>query len=128
MGNAVDEYLARLPREQREALEQLRETIKSVAPGVEEVIRSLVPAFWYNGKPLVSIAAAKRHLSLFIMYGAVLETHKEELKAFDTSNTVVRFTPNQPIPRRLVLKLVKARMAEIQAVVRNEPRLRTSPG
>jgi uncharacterized protein YdhG (YjbR/CyaY superfamily) len=77
---------------------------------------------------LVSIAAAKRHLSLFIMYGAVLETHKEELKAFDTSNTVVRFTPNQPIPRRLVLKLVKARMAEIQAVVRNEPRLRTSPG
>jgi hypothetical protein len=62
------------------------------------------------------------------MYGAVLETHKEELKAFDTSNTVVRFTPNQPIPRRLVLKLVKARMAEIQAVVRNEPSPAHVPG
>jgi uncharacterized protein YdhG (YjbR/CyaY superfamily) len=74
MGSAVDEYLARLPREQREALDQLRQAVKSVVPGVEEVIRSRVPAFRYSGRPLVSIGAAKRHVSLFIMYGAVLET------------------------------------------------------
>jgi len=57
MGSAVDEYLARLPKEQREALEQLRQTINSVVPGVEEVIRTGVPAFRYTGKPLVSIGA-----------------------------------------------------------------------
>jgi uncharacterized protein YdhG (YjbR/CyaY superfamily) len=128
VGNAVDEYLAWLPEEQREALEQLRRLIKSVVPGVEEVIRSRVPAFRYNDRPLVSIGAAKRHVSLFIMYGDVMETHKDELQGFDTSNTVIRFTPNKPIPRRLVRKLVKARMAEIQAVDRNEPRLRSSTG
>jgi uncharacterized protein YdhG (YjbR/CyaY superfamily) len=114
MGGAVDDYLARLPQEQREALERLRQDIRSVVPEVEEVLRSGVPAFRYNGKPLVSIGAAKRHLSLFIMYGAVLETYKDELSAFDTSSTVVRFMPDKPLPARLVKKLVKARMAEIE--------------
>ncbi len=114
MGSAVDEYLARLPEEQRNALERLRRTIESVVPGVEEVIRSRVPAFRYKGKPLVSIGAAKRHVSLFIMYGAVLRSHRDELRAFDTSNTSIHFTPSKPLPARLVIKLVKARMAEIE--------------
>ena len=114
MGSAVDEYLARVPREKRHALEQLRQTIRSVVPEVEETIRTGVPAFRFNGKPLVSIGAAKRHVSLFIMYGAVLETYKDELRAYDTSNTVIRFPPNKPLPKRIVTKLVKARRAEIE--------------
>jgi hypothetical protein len=47
-------------------------------------------------------------------YGSVLETYKDELRAFDTSNTVVRFTPEKPLPARMVTKLLKARMAEIE--------------
>jgi uncharacterized protein YdhG (YjbR/CyaY superfamily) len=97
-----------------------------VVPGVEEVIRIRVPAFRYNGKPLVSIGAAKQEVSLFIMYGRVLETYKEELKAFDTSNTVIRFIPDKPLPSRLVIKLLKARKAEIEDVGRRGPRLHTS--
>jgi uncharacterized protein YdhG (YjbR/CyaY superfamily) len=116
MGNAVDEYLEPLPAEHREALEELRQTIRSVVPGVEETIRTGVPAFRYKGRPLVSIGAAKRHVSLFIMYGAVLETYKDELKAYDTSNTVVRFPPDKPLPQRLVSKLLKARMSEIEGL------------
>jgi uncharacterized protein YdhG (YjbR/CyaY superfamily) len=126
VGNAVDEYLARFPREQREALERLRQTIRSVAPSVEEVIRTRVPAFRYNGRPLVSMGASKRHLSLFIMYGDVLETYKDELSAFDTSNTVIRFMLERPLPTRLVIKLVKARMAEIEDSSRKGRSLRTS--
>lgn len=127
MRSAVDEYLARLPKEQRAALEQLRQAIKSVVPEVEEVIRTGVPAFRHNGKPLVGIGAAKRHVALYIMYGVVLETHKDELRAFDTSNTVIRFTPDKPLPAHLVIKLVKARMAEIEGFrqQRRSPRMST---
>jgi uncharacterized protein YdhG (YjbR/CyaY superfamily) len=109
----VDEYLAKVPKEQREALERLRGTIRSAVPEAEEAIRSRVPAFRYKGRPLVSMGASKRHLSLFIMYGAVLETHRDELQGFDTSNTVIRFSPDRPIPARLVTKLVRARKAEL---------------
>jgi hypothetical protein len=55
----------------------------------------------------LSIGAAKRHIVLYIMYGGVLETYKEEWIAFATSNTVIRFTPNKPLPSRLVVMLLK---------------------
>ena len=53
-------------------------------------------------------------MALYVMYGAVLETYKEDLSGFDASNTVVRFPPGEPLPERLVIKLVKARVAEIE--------------
>lgn len=113
MARAVDEYLARAPEGHRTALKQLREAVMSVVPHADEVIRSGVPAFRYHGKSLVSIGAAQRHVSLFVMYGEALKTHVAELGRYDTSNTVVRFDPNQPIPVGLVTKLVTARAAEI---------------
>jgi len=106
MARSVDEYLARLPKDQQGALEQLRQTIRAAVPEVEETIRTGVPAFRYHDKPLVSIGAAKRHVALYIMYGAVLKTHEDELKVYALS---------KPLPSRLVTKLVKARMTEIQA-------------
>jgi uncharacterized protein YdhG (YjbR/CyaY superfamily) len=73
--HVVDKYLARLPREQQEALTCLRRVIGAAAPTIEETIRSRVPAFRYRGRPLVSIGAAKRHVSLFIMNGEELTRH-----------------------------------------------------
>lgn len=113
MANVVDKYLADLPDEQRAALQRLRDTIRSAAPQAEETIRSGVPAFRVNNRPLVSIGAASNHLSLYIMYGDVLRTHADDLHEYDTSNTVVRYQPDNPLPDRLVTKLVKARLAEI---------------
>jgi uncharacterized protein YdhG (YjbR/CyaY superfamily) len=112
--SAVDDFMDRVPPEQRPALERLRRSIRSAVPEAEEAIRSGVPAFRYNDTPLVSIGAAKNHLSLFIMYDDVLKTYRDELEAFDTSNTVVRFQPQKPLPARLITKLVKARQAEIE--------------
>jgi uncharacterized protein YdhG (YjbR/CyaY superfamily) len=114
MANQVDDYLARLPIEKRNALRSLRRTITSVVPDAEETIRAGVPAFRYNNRPLVSMGASKRHLSLFIMYGESLRKHRDDLSAYDTSNTVIRFPRDKPLPAVLVRKLVKARLAEIE--------------
>jgi uncharacterized protein YdhG (YjbR/CyaY superfamily) len=114
MGTAAEEYLARLPEKQRETLERLRHTIKSAVPDAEEVISRGVPAFRYRGRPLVSIGAGKTHLALYVMYGRTLAEHRDELTAYDVSNTVIRFSPERPLPPRLVSKLVKARVAEIE--------------
>jgi uncharacterized protein YdhG (YjbR/CyaY superfamily) len=43
-----------------------------------------------------------------------VKTYEDELRGFDTSNTVIRFTPDKRIPYRLVAKLVDARKAEIE--------------
>jgi uncharacterized protein YdhG (YjbR/CyaY superfamily) len=110
---AVEEYLARAPQAHRMALEELREAVLSAVPDPEEVIRRGVPAYRYEGRPLVSIGDAQGHVSLYVMYGATLRAHTPELQGFDTSNTVVRFDPNESIPVGLVAKLVRARAAEI---------------
>lgn len=119
MTNAVDEYLARLSKEHRDSLQKLRETVLSVVPDADEVIRQGVPRFDVKGRPLVSIGAAKRHVALYVMYGSVLEDHSAVLSAYDWSRTVVRFKPDRPLPLGLVAKLVRARLADIEPRDRN---------
>jgi len=52
---------------------------------------------------------------LFVVRGAALKRLKEELQGYDTSNTVIRFTPDRPLPTAIVEKIVKLRMEEIDA-------------
>ena len=127
MGSGFDEYLARAPERHQQALKQLRDTVRSAVPDADEVIRTGVPAFRYRGKPLVSIGPARRHVSLFVMYGGALKAHASELEAYDTSNTVVRFDPEQPIPVRLVERLVRARAAEIDDATEGDRASRRHP-
>ena len=104
----IDEYLAALPDDARTTLEKLRKLIKATAPKAEEVISYQMPAFKYHGM-LVFFAAFKDHSSLF-PGSSVIEAHKEELKAYETSKGTIRFPKDKPIPMALVRKLVKARM------------------
>ena len=120
--NTVDEYLAALPEDARATLEKLRRLIKATAPKATEVISYQMPAFKYHGM-LVFFAAFKDHFSLF-PGSAVIEAHKEELKAYETSKGTIRFPKDKPIPAALVRKLVKARMAanESKAKAREKKR------
>jgi uncharacterized protein YdhG (YjbR/CyaY superfamily) len=111
----ADEYLAALPRDQGEALEKLRTRIRAAAPDAQEYIGSGVPAFRYGGKYLVSFGAARRHVALYVMRGSALEALKDDLEAYDTSNTVVRFAPDEPLPTSLVKKIIEVRLGEIEA-------------
>jgi uncharacterized protein YdhG (YjbR/CyaY superfamily) len=114
MGAAtVEEYLARLGDDQRKALEELRKTIKAAAPDAEECVTYGIPAFRLNGM-LVGFGAAAKHCALYLMSGSTVEAHRAELAGYDTSKGTVRFTPARPLPKSLVRKLVKTRVAENQ--------------
>ena len=108
----IDALLAGLSDAQRSALQSLRETIAAAAPDSVEAFSYGAPAFRYRDHPLVSYAAAKVHLALYVMSPAVIADHEAELKGFDTTKGAIRFTPEQPIPPGLVAKLVRARRAE----------------
>ena len=59
----IDEYIAGFPTEIQKLLEQLRATIKKIAPDAEEVISYAMPAFKFKGA-LVYFAAYKNHIPL----------------------------------------------------------------
>ncbi len=111
----IDATLAALPPDQRAALQTLRETIAAAAPGGEEAISYGMPAFRYHGRPLVSYAAFKAHCSFFPMSAGLIEAHRDELAGFHTAKGTLRFTPEHPLPKGLVERLVRERMAQIDA-------------
>jgi uncharacterized protein YdhG (YjbR/CyaY superfamily) len=111
----VDAFLAAQPEDTRTALEALRRTIAAAAPGADEGIGYGVPAFKYRGRPLVSFGAGKRHCAFYVQSPAIMDAHRGELAAYDTSKGTIRFTPDAPLPEALVTKLVRARIAETDA-------------
>jgi uncharacterized protein YdhG (YjbR/CyaY superfamily) len=111
----TDTYLASLPDDARMALEKVRAAIKSAAPEAVEAISYSMPAFKYRGRALVAYAAFKDHCSLFPMSSGVIEAHAADLVAYDTAKGTIRFPVSKPLPAALVKKLVKARIAEVEA-------------
>jgi len=107
----VDDYLSRLPKASRNALENLRRTIKSIVPEAVEVISYQIPTFKYKGRMLVSYAAFSEHCSFFP--GAhPIEVHQDKLSSYETSKGTVRFLVSKPLLAALVKKLVKTRIEE----------------
>src|SRR5437867_4670915 len=109
----VDDYLAKVPKEARAALEKLRKTIKATAPMAAEGISYQMPMYNHHGM-VIGFAAFKDHCSIF-PGAAVMDAHKKELRRYDTSKGTIRFPANKPLPAGLVRKLVKARIAENEA-------------
>jgi uncharacterized protein YdhG (YjbR/CyaY superfamily) len=111
----IDAMLAALPGDQRAALQTLRETIAGAAPGADETISYGMPAFRYRGRALVSYAAFRAHCSFFPMSSEVIERYRDELSGFSTAKGTLRFTPEHPLPNDLVARIVRDRMAQIDA-------------
>lgn len=107
----VDDYLARLPGDQRSALESLRKVLKSAAPGAEERIRYGICVL-HLGRMLVGFGARRGHCAFYLLSNRTVADHAEALEAYDTSAGTVRFQPSAPLPASLVRRLVKARLAE----------------
>ena len=112
MAATVGAYLAGLPREQRTVLEKLRHDIHAAAPGAVDCISYRIPAFRHNGIVVWSAAFA-HHCSLFPT-AAVIEMFKGELKDYSTSKGTIQFPTEKPLPKALIKRIVKARVAAMQ--------------
>jgi uncharacterized protein YdhG (YjbR/CyaY superfamily) len=110
----VDEYLAAVPPEYRAALERLRRIIKSAAPDAEEFIGYGMPAYRQGGMR-VYFAAFQDHCSFFGGSAKVRRQFSEELKPFRMEKGTLRFTPDRPLPARLVRRIVIGSLEESAA-------------
>ena len=112
---SVDDYLESVSEQARITLKKIRKAIRSAMPKSEEGFSYGVPAFRHQGKPIAGYAASKGHCSYFPFSPAVLKAHAADLKGYDLSKGAIRFPLNKPLPAALVKKLVKTRVAEIEA-------------
>ena len=109
----VDDYLAALPKDAREALGNLRKTIRAAAPKATEGISYQVPVFKLDGKPLVGFGAATSHCTFFVMSTSdAMRARLADLKNYEVGGGSIQFPADKPLPVTLVTRLVKARIAE----------------
>jgi uncharacterized protein YdhG (YjbR/CyaY superfamily) len=106
----VDEYIASFSGDVKKRLKEMRKTIKTAAPKAEEVISYQMPGYKYFGM-LVYFAAFKNHISLFPATAGIFAFLKE-VTAYQTSKGTLQFPNNQPIPYKLVARIVKYRMKQ----------------
>ncbi len=107
--HTIDEYLAGFPKETQLILEQVRATIRKVAPDAGEKISYGIPTFTWQGTSLVHFAAFKNHVG-FYATPTGHEAFKEELSRYKQGKGSVQFPLEAPIPLDLIARIVKFRM------------------
>ena len=136
----MDDYLAELPEERREAISTVRQTILDNLPeGLEEtmawgMICYVVPlttfSDTYNGEPLVHTALAnqKQYMSLYLncIYGdeRIREHFEKAYKAtgkrYDVGKSCVRFRRLDDLPLDVVAEAVAASSTQ-ELIAQHEP-------
>ncbi len=113
----VDAYIAAAPKGPQAKLVELRKIIKATARKADERISYGMPYYGYKG-PLAYFGLWKAHIGLYIPT-PVIEEHKRELEAYETTNATVRFPLDKKLPIALIRKLVMARMKKNEARRKN---------
>ena len=111
----IDAYLAQRPADQREALRLLRTQISRLLPDAEESISYGIPTFKLRGRAVVWYAGWKSHCAIYPLTDSFLAAHDDELTGFGRTKGSLHFTPDAPLPERIVEGLVRARLADLEA-------------
>ncbi|NUO92705.1 MAG: DUF1801 domain-containing protein [Dermatophilaceae bacterium] len=111
----IGDYLAGLEADQRAALQHVVDVAARLAPEAEEGTSYGMPALRLDGRPLVGVTAAAKHLSLFPFSPAVVEAVAPDLDGFSLSKGTIRFTVERQVPDAVLERVVALRLAELRA-------------
>ena len=106
--NTIEEYIAQFEPEIQEILKKIRALIHEIAPGSVETISYQMPAFSFNGKPLVYFAVFKKHIGFYPAPSGIVE-FKDILSLYKHGKGSVQFPLNKPIPFDLIARIVQFR-------------------
>lgn len=109
--NEIETYIQQFPNNVQEILRNIRKLIKENVPNADEHIAYGMPAYKTNKKPLVYFAAFKNHIGFYATPSGHNEFQNELLK-YKQGKGSVQFPIDQPIPYKLIEKIVKFRVEE----------------
>jgi uncharacterized protein YdhG (YjbR/CyaY superfamily) len=104
----VDDYLARYPPEVQATLRQVRAAIRKALPKAEEAISYGIPTYRQDGTYVVYFAGWKKHFSLYPVSERVRTDLGDALAPHEVEKGTIRFALNEPVPARLIGRIVKA--------------------
>jgi uncharacterized protein YdhG (YjbR/CyaY superfamily) len=109
----VEDYLATLGADDRAVFARVVAVARELAPDAEEGTSYGMAALRWQGKPLLGLRAAAKHLSVFPFSPQAVEAASGLLAGHALSKGTVRFTAAKPLSDEAVRELVRFRMGEI---------------
>jgi uncharacterized protein YdhG (YjbR/CyaY superfamily) len=108
----VEDYLSWFSVETKKKLIEMRKIILEAAPEAEEKISYAMPAY-FMGKALVYFAGYKQHIG-FYPTSSGIRNFQSEFGDYKYSKGAVQFPLDRPLPKKLIIKIVKLRVKENQ--------------
>jgi uncharacterized protein YdhG (YjbR/CyaY superfamily) len=111
----VSDYLETVDDERRPALEHVVDVAMRLVPDAVEGRSYGMPALLLDDRPVIGVVAAAKHLSLFPFSADVVAAVAVDLPGHALSKGTIRFSPERPVPDEVIEKIVRLRLAELQA-------------
>lgn len=109
----IDDYLAELDSDDREAIERVYDIARQLVPDVDQGKGYGMPALVYKGKSLIAVMRTEKHLGLYPFSPDAITAAASELEGFDRDKGTVRFQADTPLPSAAIRTLVMTRKAQI---------------
>jgi uncharacterized protein YdhG (YjbR/CyaY superfamily) len=112
----IDDYIANQPKEAQKVLRELRSIITEAVPDATELLNYKVPAFTLvqGGKrdQQIMMAGYAKFVG-FYPFATTMEEFTDELKNYKQGKGSVQFPLDKPLPKDLIIRMVKFRRDEI---------------
>lgn len=112
----IDDYIANQSKESQKVLKELRSIINEAAPDSIEVLNYKVPSFILvqGGKrdQQIMMAGYSKFVG-FYPFPTTMEEFSDELKDYKQGKGSVQFPLDKPLPKDLIIRMVKFRREEI---------------
>ena len=112
----IDDYIDNQPKEAQKVLQELRSIIKEAVPDAIEILNYKVPSFRlvHGGKKdqQIMMAGYAKFVG-FYPFPSTMEEFSDELNNYKLGKGSVQFPFNKPLPKDLIIRMVKFRKEEI---------------
>jgi uncharacterized protein YdhG (YjbR/CyaY superfamily) len=105
----IDEYIATFAEPVRARLEQVRATIRAVAPEATETIKYGIPTYVLGGSNLVHFGGYKEHIG-FYPTPTGMAAFADDLARYGAGKGTARFPHDEPLPLELIRRITEYRV------------------
>ena len=118
---SIAEYVKGFEKEELKSFQELKKIIHSVSKFVETVAYNM-PAMRYKTKIVCCFSIAKNHLGMYPYSGNILINFVKDIekKQLNFSRGAIQLPKFGKLPKTLIVKIIKARMREIEIVLKRE--------